>query len=78
MAWPPRSPDITPLDFYFWGFIKSLVYITPPETLDVLKARITAAAHAIHPATLQKVREEWLSRLQHVIDVDGCHIENLR
>lgn len=78
VAWPPRSPDITPLDFYFWGFIKSLVYITPPETLDVLKARITAAAHAIHPATLQKVREEWLSRLQHVIDVDGCHIENLR
>ncbi|GBM96102.1 hypothetical protein AVEN_29504-1 [Araneus ventricosus] len=19
MAWPPRSPDITPLDFYLWG-----------------------------------------------------------
>ncbi|GBM25456.1 hypothetical protein AVEN_261573-1 [Araneus ventricosus] len=22
MAWPPRSPDITPLDFYLWGYVK--------------------------------------------------------
>jgi len=24
--WPPRSPDLTPLDFYFWGLMKSEVY----------------------------------------------------
>ncbi|GBM38319.1 hypothetical protein AVEN_158348-1 [Araneus ventricosus] len=22
IAWPPRSPDITLLDFYFWGYVK--------------------------------------------------------
>ena len=21
-AWPPRSPDLTPLEFFVWGFIK--------------------------------------------------------
>jgi hypothetical protein len=21
-AWPPHSPDLTPLDFYFWGYMK--------------------------------------------------------
>ncbi|GBM70077.1 hypothetical protein AVEN_237189-1 [Araneus ventricosus] len=26
MAWPPRSPDITPLDFYLWGHVKQHVY----------------------------------------------------
>ncbi|GBN98620.1 hypothetical protein AVEN_272953-1 [Araneus ventricosus] len=26
MAWPPRSPDITPLDFYVWGYVKQHVY----------------------------------------------------
>ncbi|GBO05805.1 hypothetical protein AVEN_11406-1 [Araneus ventricosus] len=26
MAWPPRSPDITPLDFYLWGYVKQHVY----------------------------------------------------
>jgi len=25
-AWPPRSPDLTPLDFFAWGFIKDIVY----------------------------------------------------
>ena len=26
VAWPPRSPDLTPLDFFSWGYIKSLIY----------------------------------------------------
>jgi len=25
-AWPPRPPDLTPLDFFAWGFIKDSVY----------------------------------------------------
>jgi len=25
VAWPPTSPDITPLDYYLWGHIKTLV-----------------------------------------------------
>ena len=24
--WPPRSPDLTPLDFCLWGMMKSEVY----------------------------------------------------
>jgi len=23
-AWPPRSPDITPLDFFLWGYVNTL------------------------------------------------------
>ena len=23
--WPPRSPDLTPLDFFVWGYLKSSV-----------------------------------------------------
>ncbi|KFM74800.1 hypothetical protein X975_15826, partial [Stegodyphus mimosarum] len=26
IPWPPRSPDITPLDFFLWGFVKDNVY----------------------------------------------------
>jgi hypothetical protein len=28
LAWPPRSPDITPLDFFLWGYVKDKVYAT--------------------------------------------------
>ena len=26
IPWPPRSPDITPLDFLLWGYVKDIVY----------------------------------------------------
>ncbi|KAK3894978.1 hypothetical protein Pcinc_001271 [Petrolisthes cinctipes] len=36
IAWPPRSPDITPLDFYLWGHLKSRVYATQINTRQEL------------------------------------------
>jgi hypothetical protein len=29
IAWPPRTPDLNPLNFYLWFFLKSLVYSSP-------------------------------------------------
>lgn len=27
IAWPPRSPDLNPVDFFVWGYYKELVYL---------------------------------------------------
>ena len=43
MLWPPRSPDLTPLDFFLWGYVKDIVYRTPVPNIDELIMRITAA-----------------------------------
>ncbi|GBM45178.1 hypothetical protein AVEN_181071-1 [Araneus ventricosus] len=32
--WPPRSPDLTPMDFFLWGYLKLQVYATPPPTIQ--------------------------------------------
>ncbi|GBN30394.1 hypothetical protein AVEN_30435-1 [Araneus ventricosus] len=37
VAWPPRSPDLNPLDFLFWGHVKPLVYETPADSVTCLK-----------------------------------------
>ncbi|GFV65012.1 transposable element Tc3 transposase [Trichonephila clavipes] len=37
---PPRSCDLTPLDYFLWGYVKSLVYADKPQTLDHLKDNI--------------------------------------
>ena len=29
--WPPRSPYLTPIDFYLWGYTKEEVYKTKPR-----------------------------------------------
>ena len=48
MKWPPRSPDLIPLDFYFLGYAKGKVYFTPqPQMIDELKVRIRAAFQTV-------------------------------
>ncbi|KAJ4449576.1 hypothetical protein ANN_00978 [Periplaneta americana] len=47
IAWPPRSPDLNPLDFYLWGHLKSLVYSSPVPDLESLRNRIVACSDDI-------------------------------
>ena len=37
IQWPPRSPDLTPMDFFFWGVVKNKVYEKNPKTVSELK-----------------------------------------
>lgn len=43
IEWPARSPDLAPNDFFLWGYLKLVVYKTIPNSIEDLKARITAA-----------------------------------
>jgi hypothetical protein len=47
VSWPPRSPDLTPLNFYLWGYTKQKVYSVVIKTRDQLLERITIAADKI-------------------------------
>ncbi|PSN58080.1 hypothetical protein C0J52_06513 [Blattella germanica] len=38
--WPARSLDLTPCDFFLWGWAKDEVYRTKPHILEQLEARI--------------------------------------
>lgn len=38
--WPPRSCDLTPLDFWLWGHLKSQVYANKPATTQEFKTEI--------------------------------------
>jgi hypothetical protein len=29
VTWPPRSPELTPLYFCLWGYVKDAVYVSP-------------------------------------------------
>jgi hypothetical protein len=40
MEWPPRSPDLSPLDFYLWGHLKAMVYQEKIRNMNHLKESI--------------------------------------
>ncbi|GFT51651.1 ATP-dependent DNA helicase [Trichonephila clavipes] len=64
--WPPRSCDLTPLDYFLWGYVKSLVYADKPQTLDYLEDNIRRVIADIRPQMLEKVIENWTSRLGYI------------
>ncbi|GFW50318.1 putative DD41D transposase [Trichonephila clavipes] len=64
--WPPRSCDLTPLDYFLWGYVKSLVYTDEPQTLDHLEDNIRRVIADIRPQMLEKVIENWTSRLVYI------------
>ncbi|GFT81817.1 transposable element Tc3 transposase [Trichonephila clavipes] len=64
--WPPRSCDLTPLDYFLWGYVKSLVYVDKPQTLDHLEDNIRRVIADIRPQMLEKVIENWTSRLDYI------------
>jgi hypothetical protein len=43
VSWLARSPDLTPVDYFLWGHMKSLIYETPVELEEDLVARIAVA-----------------------------------
>ena len=73
MPWPPRSPDLTPCDFFYWGFVKGLVYVSLlPKDVDELKAQITEAVATMDNAMLERVCQE----LDVCSVTNGAHIEH--
>ncbi|GFW31282.1 retrovirus-related Pol polyprotein from transposon 17.6 [Trichonephila clavipes] len=64
--WPPRSCNLTPLDYFLWGYVKSLVCADKPQTLDHLEDNIRRVIADIRPQMLEKVIENWTSRLDYI------------
>jgi hypothetical protein len=54
IAWPPRSPDLTPLDFFLWGYVKSIVYQVKIKDLQHLTVRIRDAVATVTPNMLKQ------------------------
>ncbi|GFX66336.1 DUF4817 domain-containing protein [Trichonephila clavipes] len=50
--WPPRSCDLTPLDYFLWSYVNSLVYADKPQTLDHLEDNIRRVIADIRPQIL--------------------------
>ena len=57
--WPPRSCDITPMDFYLWGYVKSKCFVDKPATIEALEANITEVISEIPTEALERVIQNW-------------------
>jgi hypothetical protein len=57
ITWPPCAPDLTRLEFFFWGYIKDAVCVPPlATTLPELAGRIRDAVATV---TLDLLNNVW-------------------
>ena len=61
--WPPRSCDLTPLDYFLWGAVSDKCYANHPETIEALKHEIKVAIHGTEAQTIENVLKKlsWLN-----------------
>ena len=57
------SCDLTPLDFFLWGHIKSLIYANKPAILDDLKDNIQCEIANVPVDMCARVVENWVQRI---------------
>ena len=78
VEWPPRSPDLTPCDFFLWGYFKAKVYTGPPIDLNDLQARIRQeVALLANDPMVRRAVQGILQRCQTCIDRNGGHVERI-
>ncbi|GFV11931.1 uncharacterized protein TNCV_1784511 [Trichonephila clavipes] len=75
-AWPPRSPDLSPCDYWLWGYLKSQVYRDRPTSLGMLKDNIRLQCLTITLHMLYSAVHNIISRLQLLLRNDGEQIEH--
>jgi hypothetical protein len=76
IAWPARSPDLTPCDFFLWGHLKSLVYKDRPASLAALREKIIACFEKITEIQCKNACLSVKKRLELCISKGGSQISS--
>ena len=75
IPWPPRSPDVTPLDVFLWGYVKDIVYRTKVRDINDLQHRIIEAIDTVTVDMLARTWQKIEYRLDIVRPTDSAHVE---
>lgn len=77
--WPPRSPDLSPLDYCIWGWMKGQVYKTRINSREELIARIMDSATQLkeHPRKLRNSTKAVHKRALKCIENEGLTFEHV-
>lgn len=75
LPWPPYSPDLTPMDFFLWGWMKDVVYQEPIANVEVLEARIRLAFQQLTMDMVDRSVQSYVQRLHRCIEREGRSVE---
>ena len=74
--WSLYSPDLNPLDFYLWRFLKDHIYQMNSQTITELKKAITQQTSDIAREECVRVIDNFVRRPQVIYQGRGAHLEH--
>lgn len=75
VRWPPRSPDLTPLDFFLWSHLKNNIYKFENENIDVLINNTESALRDVSRIHVQNAIRSVRRRCELCIEQNGLQFE---
>lgn len=77
VIYPARSCDLTPCDFFLWGYVKSKVYANNPRTIEDLKTNIRNVIREIPVQMCENVMLNWTIRMRYCQQSRGGHLTDI-
>lgn len=79
IQWPPRSPDLNPIDFFLWGYFKELIYNREVTSLEELSRKIDTTSEVIknNHRALRRLKENFKRRCTLCVQAGGGNFEHL-
>lgn len=74
--WPARSPDLNPLDFFLWGYIKNQIYSNEWENKEIMKNRVQEILQTIPEDMIFRSTQHLLQRVEACLNRNGGIFEN--
>jgi len=76
--WAPRSPDLTPCDFYLWGEMKTKVYRDSPQDLNELRSAIVREFNLLDQQHLKDACLSVKKRFEDCVNLAGATVQHSR
>ncbi|CAG4981504.1 unnamed protein product [Colias eurytheme] len=77
IVWPQRSPDLNPLDFFYWKSVKDMVYEDPITSVEQIRERVQIAAQKITKMKhASKLKRSFILRCEACITANGGRFDH--
>lgn len=76
LSWPARSPDLNPLDYWFWTLMKRLIGAQIPDDIRTVKRVGKLICESVPSSNILKAVKNFIHRIIALRMVQGEHFEH--
>jgi hypothetical protein len=77
IPWPPESPDLNPLDYWFWGHASAAVNAENPTNLNDIMDVVERFCQILTEDEITRSTASILRRMESCRGVNGRHFQHL-